>query len=818
MAVNLGQMLVEILGKNDDAIKKMDETEGHAKGTAAKIAGALGKVAVGAAVGGVAALGAGMVGAIKIAGDYEATMNRFAAVTGSAIADAGLEIESFNALFLEMGAKTQFSAGEAAAAAVELAKGGIDPATIAAGGLEAALGLAAAGELDLAAAAEITAKQLGVWASAGVSAGDVANQMAQAANASTVGVDDLAIGMANVGGVAKVAGLSFQETTQAMAMLAPGFSSASDAGTSFKAFLNNMIPTTANAITAMTNMGLSTLDTKKAIAELSEAGIKIGDPNDIGEIEAALGKYAKSIKMTSAETKLWMQQFQDNAFFDAKGQFVGMEEAAKALHGATKDLTEQEKLMALETIFGSDAMRAAALIAEQGAEGYVKMGKAMDAAGSATEQAAQRNKGFAFAMESLKGSLETIAIVVGTKLLPPITTFLNDVIIPGANKVLAFATSFGTAGQETSGFGGIIEKISPIITGVQAAFQKVSDWIAANWHKIGPIVEDVLNGIVSFIKDPLTPILDAIVTLFLEIASAVVDNWPEIKAAADRVFNGISTLWLTLLKPAFDGIISLAEKIPNAIAESLTRLETNVNAIEKLFTDAFTAINLVWVTVFQPMFTNLTLAVNAIVLLVTTDFPKIHATITKVMNDVKAFIDETIASVKGTWESGWNQIHATLVSVFDKVFGFFKGMPAVFVQFAKDALQGFINGLLSMKDRVVSAFLDSLPGPIRDAMMKLFNFGSPSKVFYDFGVDTIQGFVDGMKSMADAPANAMADIARGLNLAPNVGGIAGTPGGAAALTNSGRVVNVTINNANTLASATDIDLLAYRIARRIEEY
>lgn len=353
---------------------------------------------------------------ITVAADYESTMNRFKAVTGDAIDQSGMKVEDFNALFLDMGAKTQFSAQQAADAAVNLAKGGMDPATIAAGGLEGALALAAAGELDLAQAAEITAKTLGVWGDRGVDAAMAANLMSQAANASTVDVDDLAIGLANVGGTAKTAGVTFQDTVQAMALLAPGFSSASDAGTSFKTFLSRMIPTTAKQTDAMVELGLATEDGK-------------------------------------------------SAFFDASGQFIGMKKAAELLQNATAGLTQEQKLLALNTIFGQDAIRAASMLAEAGAEGFDAMGVAMGNAGSAADQAAARNQGLNFALESLKGSWETIQIVIGTAILPILTDLLNKAVIPLANSILAFAQTNMPA--LTTALSGAQTAIGPVLSILQ---------------------------------------------------------------------------------------------------------------------------------------------------------------------------------------------------------------------------------------------------------------------------------------------------------------------------------------------------------------
>jgi TP901 family phage tail tape measure protein len=152
-------------------------------------------------------------------------------------------------------------------AAIEMAKGGIEPATIAAGGLRDVLNLAAAGEVGIAEAAEIASKQLGVWVDSAASADqkaaflkDSVNLLSQAANASTVDVDDLALGLANSGKSADIAGLSFRETVTSMALISSGFSSAADAGTSFKTFLTRLQPQTDSQADAFKRLNLLTAE------------------------------------------------------------------------------------------------------------------------------------------------------------------------------------------------------------------------------------------------------------------------------------------------------------------------------------------------------------------------------------------------------------------------------------------------------------------------------------------------------------------------------------------------------------------------------
>lgn len=493
--------------KADSAIQKMAggmESAGKEVNSFSQVTtGALrkiGELAVDAALQAGQAI-VGFVGeSISAAGDYEAGMNRFAAVTGSALAESGQSLQDFSNLFLKMGAETQFSASQAQDAAINLAKGGLDPAAIAAGGLKAAMDLAAAGELDLAQAAEITAKQYGVWVSAAASAAEKAQFLAQsadllsqAANASTVGVADLAMGMANVGGVAKVAGLSFQETVQTMALIAPGFSSAADAGTSFKTFLSRLIPSTDSAAAAMQRLGLLTADGS-------------------------------------------------SKFYDSQGAFIGMDKAAQLLQGSLEGLSEAERITALQTIFGADAIRAATAIAEAGSAGFQQMGVSMAAAGTAAEQAAARNKGFNFAVESLLGSLDTLKIVLGSALLPALTNIINGGLIPVVNAATALAGNLDQVGST------IMSVAVPALAGLTAA----------------AIAYGVVNA--------STLIPQAGVLIGLLISQAV----SAIAAAGGMAALAVSTLAvvapIAVFAAAVAGAVAIGQQLTSGIADQATQL------------------------------------------------------------------------------------------------------------------------------------------------------------------------------------------------------------------------------------------------------
>jgi len=489
-----------------------------------------------AALTGFAVAGAATTGfvasAVGSAATYESTLNRFASVTGSSLAASGKSLNTFSDLFLDMGARTKYSAQEAALAAVELAKGGIDPLTIASGALEATLSLAAAGEIELAAAAEISAKQLGVWADTGVGAVMVADLLAQAANASTVDIDELAGGMANVSGVAKAMGVAYKDTVTTMALIAPAFSSSQEAGTSLRNFFTRLIPTTTAATDAMRSLGLITADGT-------------------------------------------------NTFFDATGSFIGMEGAAGLLQGAFSGLTDQQKTTALQTIFGTDAFTAANAIVEAGTPGYQAMGAAMAAQGTAAEQAAAKNKGYAAAMEGFTGSVDTLKIVLGTELLPLLTSLLGK-MTEGANGALTFARGILSAERPTSA---LVASVNSAVPG----FSSFVAGLSSAWGAAQPLVSIIQGNLVpilatlaALIGGSVVVAVASMIVSFLSAAApvlALIAVGAALYAGWSTNFLGIRTIITGTVIPAILQFSQMAQAGFNAVLPTLAIIGTQVLAL-----------------------------------------------------------------------------------------------------------------------------------------------------------------------------------------------------------------------------------------------
>lgn len=111
-----------------------------------------------ATLGGAALLGIG-IAAVAASTKFDKSMSNVKAVSG---ATSG-QLDRLRQAALDAGQATVFSASEAAQAEAELAKAGVRTADILNGALNGSLALAAAGQLDLARSATISAQAMNVF-------------------------------------------------------------------------------------------------------------------------------------------------------------------------------------------------------------------------------------------------------------------------------------------------------------------------------------------------------------------------------------------------------------------------------------------------------------------------------------------------------------------------------------------------------------------------------------------------------------------------------------------------------------------------------
>lgn len=381
-----------------------------------------------------AAIALALGDATKSAADFEQGLaNAYSVMDPKEVTEFKDELKD---LALTMGADTKYSATEAAKGIEELIKAGVSVADVMGGGLQGALSLATAGELELADAAEVASTVLNAFRDDNISVAQAADILAGAANASATSVSEMKFGLSQSSAVASAVGLSFQDTATALAAFAQNGLKGSDAGTSLKTMLMRLQPSTKEQLEQFFDLGLMVSDAGKAMEVLRDNGVEpLGTDIDtlngqLKQLSADLsGTKVGSAKANAEYTKLAQNTgVLHSAFYDANGSLRSMDEIAQILQTSLKDLNDAQRQAALQTMFGSDAIRAGSILYKEGASGINAMADAMGKI-SAEDVAAQKMDTLKGSIELLGGALETAKISIGDTFIPLIRQAADTVSI-----------------------------------------------------------------------------------------------------------------------------------------------------------------------------------------------------------------------------------------------------------------------------------------------------------------------------------------------------------------------------------------------------
>ena len=472
-----------------------------------KVFKTIGKVAL-VAFAAIAAAGALIfVKAIKTAADFEFAMAKVSAVTGATAEEFAALTEKAE----ELGLSTAQTMTDIAAGMEALGRAGFDAGEIidAMGGVVA---LAEAETIGLARAAEITANMIRQFGLEAADADRVVNLLSAAASSSNTTVESLGESMKFFGPIAHAMGMSLEEAVAAVGKLG-------DAG------LKGGIATRA----LQTSLQGLAKPTDEAVELMDELGISM---------------------------------------FDANGEFVGMEGALEQLEIGFDGLTQQQKLAAMATIFGTGAVKQFSNLLGVGSEELERYTEEITGTTKAFDKQAEMIATLKGQWTIWKGSLELLFQTLGVTVLPMLENLLRDHIIPITNALRNWI-------KEMGGLKGVI---GHVMVAIGHYILAAADWIESN-EFVRVAVEgvwSVLKDLWSFVKNVFTgdwsaawqSIKSVAVTVLETITSLVVTAW-EALPIPDGIKSGISTALQAIgdgIKAAFLWLLDHKEVIIGAFA------------------------------------------------------------------------------------------------------------------------------------------------------------------------------------------------------------------------------------------------------------
>lgn len=541
-------------------------------------------------------MAAGLGAAVYVAGNFEASISAIGAVSGASADD----LDKMREKALQLGADTSFSASEASAAMEELVKAGLSVDEVLNGAADAAVNLAAAGGVDIPTAATIAANAMNQFNLKAEDLTGVVDNIAGAANSSAIDVGQFGESLQQSGAVANLAGVDFDDLATAIALMGNAGIAGSDAGTSLKSMFQRLQPTTKKQMELFKDLGIITKDGS-------------------------------------------------NQFYDAQGNLKDLASVSGVLQRSLKGMTAQQKQATLNTLFGSDAIRAAAILADNGAKGFDKMAKSMGKT-SAAEVAAKRLDNFNGKLEAFKGSVETAAIGVGTALLPAATSLVEQ-LAQMANWFSSLNPAIqGWSVGLTGGVAALLlitgkiisliawgQRMQIMLAGTRLAF--LGTWAAA----LGPIALVIIA---------IAAVVAIIILLWKKsetFRTIVLAVWGAIKAAALAVAHWFAGPFVNFFKSAFDAIVGFFSGAGDFFQDTW-------NAIKNAFLTGVSAI-INFIKSYWPIIITILLGPLGLII----------ALVVKFWDQIKGFFTDFAAGVLAIWNAFWGMFGPAVKAVFELI-------------------------------------------------------------------------------------------------------------------------------------------------------
>lgn len=488
--------------------------------------------------------------ALDSAADFEISMNVIEQVTGATTK----QMAAMSKQALKLGKDTVFSANEAAEAQLELGKAGMAVNDIMQA-MPGVLDLAAAGDVDLAKAAKLTASALNAFGLEAEQSAYVANLLAAAANASAADIQDLSLGFMQGGFAFAAAGQKVDDLAASLAILTNVGLKGTDAGTALKNMFTQMYGPTDKAAKVMS---------------------------------------AYKIEL-----------------FDAAGNMKPLADIIDVFSTRLGGLTQEKRLAVLETILLSDGMKAMIPLLAAGKDGFLAMKDAVNEEGAAADVANARMKGLSGAIEYFKGTIDTLMVQTAT----PWLNQIGDMIRSMADWIAKFGELDPAVQKNIVVMAALVAAVGPVllyaglltqaIGAITTALGAMSVFIYAN-----PIVALAALGLAMTAfsvawandwggaRDAAQAAFDYFQARWPELAEVTRDNATKIAGSINNIIGSLRDLFTysrttgpqinSAWGGIFGGIYTVTIRTVTAVTKSIELLLNAITAIQRAM-DALTS-------------------------------------------------------------------------------------------------------------------------------------------------------------------------------------------------------------------------------------
>lgn len=687
----------------------------------------------------VAGLGAA---AVKTAADFDEGMSKVAAISGA----TGDDLDALREKAREMGAKTKFSATEAAAAMEYMAMAGWKTEDML-GGIEGIMALAAASGEDLATTSDIVTDALTAFGLSANDAGHFADILAAASSNANTNVSMMGETFKYCAPIAGALGFSAEDVAEAIGLMANAGIKSTQAGTALRTIMNNLsgdVKITGAALgevtIATTNADGSMRDLSDILADCRGAFSQLSESERAQAAEALVGKNAMSgflaLMNAAPEDIAKLSQAIDNCDGTAERMAETMQDNLAGQLTILKSQIEElaisfgEMLMpAIRKIVSkiqafvdklnsmSESQRKAILtigliIAALGPL-LVIIGTVISKVGAAMQgfvKLATGVKKLGVAVKAGTGIFGKLGAALGGISAPVLAVIAVIAVLAAAFKHL-WDTNEEFRNAITAIWEGIVSKVSAFCQGIVDRlnalgfdFGSIVDVLKSLWDGLCQFLAPVFEAAFNVVSIVLGTVLDVITGLLDVFIGLFTGNWSQLWDGVKEIFSGV---WdgITSLFENFLGMIkSLADTVLGWFGTTWEEVWTSVKSF---FENIWGGITTFFSTVWSGIVSTITGAVNAVKTVVSTVFNAIKTTASTIWTGIKNAISTVVDGIKSKVSSSFESVKSTVSNVFNGIkstaTSVWNGIKSAIVtpieaardkiRSALDAVKGFFSGL-----------------------------------------------------------------------------------------------------------------------------
>jgi hypothetical protein len=402
--------------------------------------------------------------------------------------------------------------------------------------------------------------------------------------------------------------------------------------------------------------GLSITETMLALEALAKAGIKNSDAGT--SLKAAIIPLLKPTEQQAALA----EQLGLN-WLTAGGEMKSMAGMSAMLRNRLGGMTAAQRTATLAALAGTDGVRTLTALYDAGPRKLRKWEKQLGKSGSAATVASKKQDNLKGKLEQLGGSLETVGIILGSVLLPPLTDLavsVTDVVNAAAPLFQSLPPGLQMAAL---GFVGLLAVVGPLI------------WL------IGGFITSlgVVAGAIGAISLPVVAVIAGIAALAVGLVvlwrrsetfrKIVTGAWEAIKSAAKTAID-----WLKV-EPA---------KAWKSIVEDTRGIQAAARWVATAYLNVVKFLRPVWTFLGKFLFDVIKEAWAGV--------KQVFVGAFKVITGIVRFFD---ALFRGDFRGMWNAVKRIFSGALQFIVGFLRVKFALVIVLAKNAgkLIGLALGL-----------------------------------------------------------------------------------------------------------------------------